>query len=59
MKANEKKSKSEVPFDAILFAATVPARKPTKKDIADSKEHKDDLIDPRDFESMDDMVKDL
>ncbi len=37
----------------------VPSRKPTVKDIADIKEHKDDLIEPQDYESMDDMVKDL
>ena len=59
MKVKEKKQRTEVPFDPVLFAATVPSRKPTVKDIADTKEHKDDLIEPQDYESMDDMVKDL
>jgi hypothetical protein len=34
----------------------VPSRKLTTKDIADTKEHKDDLIEPQDYESMDDMI---
>jgi hypothetical protein len=59
MKVKEKKQKAEVPFDPVLFAATVPSRKPTAKDIADVKKHKDDLIEPQEYESMDDMVKDL
>jgi hypothetical protein len=59
VKVKEKKQRAEVPFDPVLFAATVPSRKPTAKDIADMKEHKDDLIEPKDYESMDDMVKDL
>ena len=59
MKVKEKKRRAEVPFDPVLFAATVPSRKPTTKDIADTKEHKEDLIEPQDYESMDDMVKDL
>ena len=59
MKVKEKKQRAEAPFDPVLFAATVPSRKPTAKDIADMKEHKDDLIEPKDYESMDDMVKDL
>ena len=59
MKTKEKKQHAEVPFDPVLFAATVPSRKPTAKDIADTKEHKDDLIEPQDYESMDDMVRDL
>ena len=42
MKVKEKKTKAEVPFDPVLFAATVPSRKPTPKDIADSKERKDE-----------------
>jgi hypothetical protein len=48
-----------LPFDPVLFAATVPSRKPTAKDIADTKEHKDDLIEPRNYESMDYMLKGL
>ena len=43
----------------MLFAATVPSRKPTAKDVADAKKHKDDLIEPQEYESMDDMSKDL
>jgi hypothetical protein len=59
VKVKEKKQRAEVPFDPVLFAATVPSRKATAKDIADTKEHKDDLIEPQDYESMGDMVKDL
>ncbi|MBI2926642.1 MAG: hypothetical protein HYY24_13180 [Verrucomicrobia bacterium] len=59
MKAKEKKAETEVPFDPILFAATVPARKPTPKDLADAKEQPDDAIEPKDHESMDQMVEDL
>ncbi len=59
MKVKDKKQRAEVPFDPVLFAATVPSRKPTAKDIADIKEHKDDLIEPQDYESMDDLVKGL
>jgi hypothetical protein len=59
VKVKEKMQSAEVPFDPVLFAATVPSRKPTAKDIADTKEHKDDLIEPQDYESMDDMVEDL
>jgi hypothetical protein len=59
VKVKEKKQRAEVPFDPVLFAATVPSRKPTAKDIADIKAHKEDLIEPQDYESMDDMVKDL
>ena len=42
MKSKLKKNDVEVPFDPILFAATVPARKPTAKDLADVEEHKND-----------------
>jgi hypothetical protein len=59
MKVKEKKTKAEVPFDPVLFAATVPSRKPTPKDLADSKERKDDAIEPQTYETMKDMVKDL
>ena len=59
MKVKEKKQRAEVPFDPVLFAATVPSRKATAKDVADVKEHKDDLIEPQNYESMDEMVKDL
>ena len=59
MKIKEPKTKTEVPFDPVLFAATVPGRKPTPKDLADTKEHKDDAIEPREHDSMEDMVNDL
>lgn len=59
MKVKEKKTKAEVPFDPVLFAATVPSRMPTPKDLADSKERKDDAIEPQTYETMEDMVKDL
>ena len=61
MKASAKaKGKSkEVPFDPIFFAASVPARKPTTKDLKDVKEHKNDPIEPKDHDTMDDAVEDL
>jgi hypothetical protein len=59
MKFKQKKQKIEFPFDPVLFAASVPSRKPTAKDVADVKEYKDDSIEPRDYESMKDMVDDL
>jgi hypothetical protein len=51
--------KIEVPFDPVLFAATVPARKPTAKDKADAKERPDDAIEPKEHAKMEDIVKDL
>ncbi len=59
MKIKEKKPKAEMPFDPVLFAATVPGRKPTAKDLADAKEHKDEAVEPRQYDSMEDAVKDL
>ena len=59
MKAKTKKTKAEVPFDPVLLAATVPSRKPAPKDLADCKEQPDDAIEPKDHETMVDMVKDL
>ena len=59
MKANEKKNELEVSFDPVLFAATVPARKPTVKDLADVEEHKNDAIEPEEFDSAEDMVEGL
>jgi hypothetical protein len=59
MKAKVKKSDVEVPFDPVLFAATVPARKPTPKDLADVEEHKNDAIEPEEFDSAEDMVQGL
>ncbi|MBI4324613.1 MAG: hypothetical protein HY674_05050 [Chloroflexi bacterium] len=59
MKLKTTKIKEEVPFDPVLFAATVPARKPTAKDLADCKERPDDAIEPKEHETMEDLVKDL
>jgi hypothetical protein len=59
MKAKVKKKDVEVPFDPVLFAATAPARKPTPKDLADVEEHKNDAIEPDEFDSAEDMVEDL
>ena len=59
MEAKTKKTKAEVPFDPVLFAGTVPGRKPTPKDLADAKECDGDAIEPRDCDSMEDMVEDL
>ena len=56
MKIKEPKAKTEVPFDPVLFAATVPARKPTAKDIQDTKEHEDDLIEPKEYTDTDEML---
>ncbi|MGA2555380.1 MAG: hypothetical protein ABSG04_03815 [Verrucomicrobiota bacterium] len=53
MKVKEKKSaKEQVPFDPILFGATVPSRQPTMKDRADAKERPDDAIEPEDHATM-------
>ncbi len=54
MKLKEKKAKRDVSFDPVLFAATVPSRKPTSKDIADCKEQPDDAIEPKKHKTMDD-----
>ena len=51
MKLKEKKTKAEVPFDPILFAASVPSRKPTSKDIEDCKERGDDAVEPQEMEN--------
>jgi hypothetical protein len=59
MKAKVKKNDVEVPFDGVLFAATVPARKPTSKDLTDVEVHKNDAIKPEEFGSAEDMVQDL
>ena len=61
MKASAKaKGKSkEIPLDPIFFAASVPARKPTAKDLKDVKGHENDPIEPEDHDTMDDTVKDL
>jgi hypothetical protein len=59
VKAKTKKVGPKVPFDPVLFAASVPGRKPTPKDLIDSKEQKDDAIEPQQYDSMEDMLKDL
>jgi hypothetical protein len=61
MKASTKgKGKTkEVRFDPIFFAASVPARKPTAKDLKDVEEHKNDPVEPKDHDTMDDTVEDL
>jgi hypothetical protein len=59
MKVKETKLKTEVPFDPVLFAATVPSRKPTTKDLEDCREREDDAIEPQEYDSMEDMVDDL
>ena len=56
MKLKEKKTKAEVPFDPVLFAASVPSRKPTAKDIEDCKEREDDAVEPQEYDSMDGIV---
>jgi hypothetical protein len=38
MKLKGTKVKRDVSFDPVLFAATVPSRRPTSKDIADCQE---------------------
>ncbi len=43
-----KGKRPRVPFDPIFFAAAVPARKPTSKDLKDVKEHENDPIEPED-----------
>ena len=47
-----------VQFDPLLFAATVPARKSTAKDLKDVKKHDNDLIEPKEHAAMDDAVAD-
>jgi hypothetical protein len=57
--AKAKRKTKGIPFDPIFFAATVPARKATEKDLKDVKEHENDPIDPKDHDTMDDTVEDL
>ena len=60
MKAKEKKQKgTAVPFDPVLFAATVPSRKPTDADIDASRERPNDAIEPKEHSTMDGIVDDL
>jgi hypothetical protein len=50
MKASTKAKRKNkgIPFDPIFFAASVPARKPTAKDLKDVKDHENDPIEPTD-----------
>ena len=60
MKVKEKKSTEErVPFDPVLFAATVPSRQPSAQDRADARERGDDAVEPKDHKTMDGVVEDL
>ena len=59
MKVKEKKRKTEAPFDPVLFAATVPSRKATAKDIKDIEKHEHDPIEPKEYAGMDEMVEGL
>ena len=59
MKLKTKEPKSAVPFDPVLFAALVPSRKPSAKDLEDAKERPDDAIEPKEFEKMEDIARDL
>ena len=59
MKVKEKKQKTEVPFDPLFFAAAVPSRKPTAKDVKDIEQHENDPIEPKEYDGMDEMVDDL
>ena len=59
MKLKTNEPKTEVPFDPVLFAALVPARKPSAKDLDDAKERLDDAIEPKEYEQMEDIAKDL
>ena len=56
-KAVVKKQKTGVPFDPMLFAATVPSRKPTAKDIRDIAEHENDSVEPRDWLRVESVVR--
>lgn len=56
MKVRERKSKTKVPFDPVLFAASVPSRKPTAKDIRDTKAHENDSIEPKEYTDTDEML---
>ena len=57
--AKAKGKTKNVSFDPIFFAATVPARKPTGKDLKDVSEHENDPIEPAGHDTMDGAVKDL
>ena len=57
VKTNKRgKQPVEVPFDAVLFAATVPSRKPTAKDLQDTKDHENDPIEPKEYDDPKEML---
>jgi len=56
-KAATKKQKAGVPFDPVLFAATVPSRKPTAKDIQDIAEHENDTVERGDWLRIENIVR--
>jgi hypothetical protein len=58
-KTIETATTTETPFDPVLFAASVPSRKPAAKDKADAKERADDAIEPKEHAKMEDIAKDL
>ena len=55
MKLKVKNAKKQVPFDPVLFAATVPSRKPTRKDLADARERSEDAIESKEYAKMSDV----
>jgi hypothetical protein len=50
------KAEAEVPFDPVLFAAAVPSRKPTAKDLKDTQAHENDPIEPREYDDPQEML---
>ncbi|HEV2841994.1 MAG TPA: hypothetical protein VGW39_11760 [Chthoniobacterales bacterium] len=54
-----KRRSEESPLRSILFAATVPARKSTQKDLDDVTVHESDPIERKDHRAMDNAVADL
>ena len=54
-----KRETKNISFDPIFFAATIPARKSTAKDLKDVKEHENGPIEPKKHERLDDAVEDL
>jgi hypothetical protein len=57
--AKAKGKTKNVPLNPIWFAASVPARKPTSKDLKHVEENENDPSEPKDHYTMDDAVKDL
>ena len=50
------KAESELAFDPVLFAASVPSRKPTPKDLRDTAAHENDPIEPREYDDPGEML---